>query len=38
MGRIGTGVVEVSDSSYEISFAYKGVRCEPACARLRRSL
>ncbi|MGF6764012.1 integrase [Paraburkholderia sp. GAS33] len=27
MGRIGTGVVEISDSSYEISFTYRGVRC-----------
>lgn len=27
MGRIGTGVTEVSDSSYEISFTYRGVRC-----------
>jgi len=27
MGRIGTGVREISDSSYEISFAYKGERC-----------
>lgn len=27
MGRKGTGVAAVSDSSYEISFTYKGVRC-----------
>ncbi|KVC84007.1 Arm DNA-binding domain-containing protein [Burkholderia ubonensis] len=27
MGRKGTGVTVVSDSSYEIAFTYKGVRC-----------
>lgn len=27
MGRKGTGVAIISDSSYEISFTYKGVRC-----------
>jgi integrase len=27
MGRKGTGVSIISDSSYEITFAYKGVRC-----------
>jgi integrase len=27
MGRIGTGVRQVSDSSYELSFTYKGIRC-----------
>jgi integrase len=27
MGRIGTGVRSVSDTSYEISFTYQGVRC-----------
>lgn len=27
MGRIGKGVREISDSSYEISFAFKGKRC-----------
>jgi integrase len=42
MGRIGTGVIEVSDSSYEISFTYKGVRCrervkaKPSKANLRK--
>lgn len=27
MGRKGTGVAIISDSSYEITFTYKGVRC-----------
>ncbi|RDU99169.1 Arm DNA-binding domain-containing protein [Trinickia dinghuensis] len=27
MGRKGTGVTAISDSSYEIAFTYKGVRC-----------
>lgn len=27
MGRKGTGVTPISDSSYEITFSYKGVRC-----------
>lgn len=27
MGRKGTGVAIISDSSYEITFSYKGIRC-----------
>ena len=44
MGRIGTGVIEVSDSSYEISFTYQGVRCrervkaKPTKANLRKMI
>lgn len=42
MGRKGTGVTIVSDSSYEIAFTYKGVRCrerfkaKPSAANTRK--